>query len=34
VAGWTEGMLEARAMLIADNIDRTARGMPPVNRVP
>ena len=33
VSGWTEGMLEARAALIADNIDRTARGEPPLNAV-
>jgi phosphoglycerate dehydrogenase-like enzyme len=26
VSGWTDGMLEARATLIAENIDRTARG--------
>jgi phosphoglycerate dehydrogenase-like enzyme len=31
VSGWTEGMLEARAKLIAENIHRTARGEPPVN---
>ena len=34
VSGWTEGMLEARAKLIADNIARAARGEPPVNRIP
>ena len=34
VSGWTEGMLEARAKLIAENIHRTARGEPPVNLVP
>ncbi|MGH7278921.1 MAG: NAD(P)-dependent oxidoreductase, partial [Candidatus Rokuibacteriota bacterium] len=34
VSGWTEGMLEARATLIAENIHRTARGEPPVNLVP
>ncbi len=28
VSGWTEGMLEARAALIAANIERTARGEP------
>ena len=33
VSGWTEGMLEARARLIADNIHRTARGEPPVNEI-
>jgi phosphoglycerate dehydrogenase-like enzyme len=31
VSGWTEGMLTARASLIADNIERTARGEPPLN---
>ncbi len=34
VSGWTEGMLEARAKLIAENIHRTARGEPPVNLIP
>jgi phosphoglycerate dehydrogenase-like enzyme len=34
VSGWTAGMLDARARLIADNIARTARGEPPLNRVP
>jgi phosphoglycerate dehydrogenase-like enzyme len=33
VSGWTQGMLEARAALIADNIHRTARGEPPVNLI-
>jgi len=33
VSGWTEGMLAARAQLIAENIARTARGEPPVNRI-
>lgn len=33
VSGWTEGMLEARAQLIAENIHRAARGGPPVNLV-
>ena len=33
VSGWTEGMLEARANIIADNIARTARGEPPINAV-
>jgi phosphoglycerate dehydrogenase-like enzyme len=33
VSGWTEGMLEARARLIAENISRTARGEPPVNEI-
>ena len=34
VSGWTEGMLEARARLIAENIHRVARGEPPVNLIP
>jgi len=34
VSGWTAGMLEARARLIAENIARTARGEPPLNRIP
>jgi phosphoglycerate dehydrogenase-like enzyme len=34
VSGWTEGMLEARAALIAENIARAARGAPPVNLIP
>lgn len=33
VSGWTDGMLEARAQLIAENIARTARGEPPLNLV-
>jgi phosphoglycerate dehydrogenase-like enzyme len=33
VAGWTDGMLRARATLIAENIRRTARGAPPLNLV-
>jgi phosphoglycerate dehydrogenase-like enzyme len=33
VSGWTEGMLEARATLIAENIRRTARGEPPLNLI-
>jgi len=33
VSGWTEGMIEARASLIADNIERAARGEPPRNAV-
>ena len=33
VSGWTEGMLEARAALIAENIHRTARGEPPLNLI-
>jgi phosphoglycerate dehydrogenase-like enzyme len=34
VSGWTEGMLEARTNLIAENIARTARGEPPLNAIP
>ncbi len=34
VSGWTEGMLEARAQLIAENIHRTVRGEPPVHLIP
>jgi phosphoglycerate dehydrogenase-like enzyme len=34
VAGWTEGTLEARAKLIADNILRVAKGEPPLNVIP
>jgi phosphoglycerate dehydrogenase-like enzyme len=34
VSGWTEGMLEARAKVVAENIRRTARGEPPVNLIP
>ena len=34
VSGWTEGMLEARAKLIAENIHRAARGEAPVNLIP
>lgn len=33
VSGWTEGMLEARAKLIAENIHRVAQGEPPVNLI-
>jgi phosphoglycerate dehydrogenase-like enzyme len=33
VSGWTEGMLDARASLIAENIGRTARGEPPLNAI-
>jgi phosphoglycerate dehydrogenase-like enzyme len=33
VSGWTDGMLEARAALIADNIGRVARGECPRNRI-
>jgi phosphoglycerate dehydrogenase-like enzyme len=33
VSGWTEGMLEARARLIAENIRRAAHGEPPVHLI-
>jgi len=33
VSGWTEGMLDARAAVIATNIERTLRGEPPLNAV-
>jgi phosphoglycerate dehydrogenase-like enzyme len=33
VSGWTEGMLDARASLIADNIARIARGEAPLNAI-
>jgi phosphoglycerate dehydrogenase-like enzyme len=33
VSGWTDGMLDARAKLIAENIAHIARGEPPLNRV-
>jgi phosphoglycerate dehydrogenase-like enzyme len=33
ISGWTDGMLNSRAQLIADNITRTARGEPPLNEV-
>ncbi len=33
VSGWTEGMLDARARLIATNIERTVRGEPPLNAI-
>jgi phosphoglycerate dehydrogenase-like enzyme len=34
VSGWTEGMLEARAKLIAENIRRAAQGEPPMHLIP
>jgi phosphoglycerate dehydrogenase-like enzyme len=34
LSGWTDGMMEARATLIAENIRRTACGEPPENMVP
>jgi phosphoglycerate dehydrogenase-like enzyme len=33
VSGWTEGMLRARAQLIAENIERIARGERPLNLI-
>jgi phosphoglycerate dehydrogenase-like enzyme len=33
VSGWTTGMMEARARVIAENIARAARGEPPLNRI-
>jgi hypothetical protein len=33
VSGWTDGMLRARAGLIAGNIGRVARGEPPESLV-
>ncbi len=33
VSGWTEGMIEARSRVIAENIARTARGEPPLNAI-
>jgi phosphoglycerate dehydrogenase-like enzyme len=33
VSGWTEGMMDARAGIIAENIHRIARGDPPLNLI-
>jgi phosphoglycerate dehydrogenase-like enzyme len=33
VSGWTDGMLEARAQVIAENIGRVLRGDPPLNQI-
>ena len=33
VSGWTDGMLKARATLIAENVNRIARGEAPLNRI-
>jgi phosphoglycerate dehydrogenase-like enzyme len=33
VSGWTEGMLDARATLIAENVSRVARGEAPLNLI-
>jgi phosphoglycerate dehydrogenase-like enzyme len=34
ISGWTEGTLDARARLIAENVQRAARNEPPENLVP
>ena len=34
ISGWTEGMMSARARVIAENIERAARGEPPLNLIP
>ena len=34
VSGWTEGMLEARAQRLAQNIHRVGRGEPPLHLIP
>ena len=34
VSGWTDGTLEGRAQLIAENIHRATRGEPPLNQIP
>ena len=33
MSGWTEGMMDARAKVIAENIGRAARGAPPLNLI-
>jgi phosphoglycerate dehydrogenase-like enzyme len=33
ISGWTEGMLEARGKIMAENIERVARGESPLNRI-
>lgn len=33
ISGWTEGMLQARAKVIAENIERIARGALPLNAI-
>ena len=33
VSGWTDGMLQARARVIGENVRRVARGEPPLNLV-
>ena len=34
ISGWTEGMLQARSKVIAENAARIATGEPPLNLVP
>jgi len=34
MSGWTEGMMEARAKVIAENIHRIAQGESPANLIP
>jgi phosphoglycerate dehydrogenase-like enzyme len=34
VSGWTEGMLQARSKIIAENAARTVAGVPPINLIP
>ena len=34
VSGWTEGTMDGRAMLVAENIGRVARGEPVANMIP
>jgi phosphoglycerate dehydrogenase-like enzyme len=34
VSGWTDGTLDARATVIAENIRRVTRGEAPLNLVP
>jgi hypothetical protein len=34
MSGWTDGTLEARSKLMAQNIRRAARGEPPLNAIP
>jgi phosphoglycerate dehydrogenase-like enzyme len=33
VSGWTEGMMDARAAVVAENIHRIARGEAPLNQI-
>jgi len=34
IAGWTDGMLEARSALMAENIGLVAKGLSPRNVIP